>query len=650
MKQPLLFILLFIATYVQSQVLVINEVDADNPGTDTMEFLELKSSTPNMALDGYVVVFYNGSSDVSYNAIDLDGETTDVNGLFVIGTSGVSPTPDLLFSSTSNAIQNGADAIAIYQDDASSFPTGTAVTATNLVDAFVYDTNDSDDTGLLTALGVTTQYNEDEGDDKDNESNQRKDDGTFETKKPTPSTLNDGTGVTTPSITISTTKTSYTEGEQITLNFTTSENVSSDLIVNYTLVNDDFIEADYTGALYVTILNGTTSISTTITLVDDEDDEGTETLIVKYVTLDDSYQATNDNYSISIVDNDYAVSSYGTPLNPTYGVISSTAPDDYYESLNGLSGDALKDAITAIISDPKTVKAQTYGDVWDILKEADQNPENNSEIWLLYSEIGRAKTEQQGSGTSIGKWNREHIYPQSRGGFSDGTSTSADGKDIYMTTGAFYTEHAHSDAHSLRPCDPSVNSSRGNSDYGYEYNGPEGNAGSWKGDVARSIMYMALRYDALDVITGNPDNTTVGELGDLTYLLSWDSEDVPDDYEMNRNNVIYDWQGNRNPFIDLPELVDYVYGDKVGSVYNETTDIDNVDALNVMSYPNPVVDIINFTNVYEGVVTIFNMTGTTVLQEKINDGQLNVSSIVNGVYLFKFEVNNEIYVGKFIKK
>lgn len=650
MKQTLLFTLFFLVTCMHAQVIVINEVDADNPGTDTQEFVELKTSTANMALDGYVVVLYNGSSDVSYNSFDLDGYSSDANGLFVLGTSGVSPTPDYVFSATSNAIQNGADAIAVYQDDATNFPKGTAVTTTNMIDAFVYDTKDADDTGLLSGLGKTVQYNEGEGGDKDHQSNQRKEDGTYETKEPTPGVLNNGGGVVSPTITISTSQTSYNEGDDITLHFTTSENVASDLILNYTLVNGAFTASDYTGNLSVTISAGNASANVVITIVDDSENEGNETIIVKYNNLDGSYKATNDSYAISILDDDYTTSNYGTPLNPTYGNVHSTAPGNYYQSLNGLSGQDLKDAITAIISNSSTVRAQTYGDVWDILKEADENPANNNEVWLLYSEIGRAKTEQQGSGSSIGKWNREHIYPQSRGGFSGGTSTSADGKEVYMTTDATHTKHGHGDAHSLRPADSSENTRRSNKDYGEEYNGPDGNKGSWKGDIARSLMYMSLRYDALDVVNGNPDNSTEGQIGDLTYLLTWNSTDIPDDYEMHRNNVIYDWQKNRNPFIDLPKLAEYVFGDKTNSTYNVSTSIPNQTVDQVEYFPNPVIGTIHFPNVSNGTLTIYGITGSLEYQAKMTKTSVDLSMLDKGLYFFKIQSANTTYNGKFVKK
>ena len=152
---------------------IINEVDCDTLGTDTLEFVELyDGGAGNTALDGLVVVFYNGSGDVSNDAFDLDGYSTDGNGYFLLGNSGVSPTPSIIFSNS--GLQNGADAVAIYTGNAADFPDGTSVTTTSLLDAIVYDTNDSDDTGLLVLLNAgQPQVNEDGAGDKDNHSNQR---------------------------------------------------------------------------------------------------------------------------------------------------------------------------------------------------------------------------------------------------------------------------------------------------------------------------------------------------------------------------------------------------------------------------------------------------------------------------------------------
>ena len=174
-----------------SKFVVINEVDADTPGSDSAEFVELyDGGTGNTSLDGLVAVLYNGNGDSSYAAFDLDGFSTDSNGFFVLGNEGVANV-GLTFSN--NTLQNGADAVAIYQGEATDFPNGTAVTSDNLVDAIVYDTNDSDDSELLSGLGRDTQFNEDANGDKDNDSNSRVPDGTgsFFAQAATPGTANE---------------------------------------------------------------------------------------------------------------------------------------------------------------------------------------------------------------------------------------------------------------------------------------------------------------------------------------------------------------------------------------------------------------------------------------------------------------------------
>ncbi|MCP4707298.1 MAG: hypothetical protein GY869_01620, partial [Planctomycetes bacterium] len=136
--------------------IIINEVDADNPGYyDAQEFIKLyDGGVGNTPLDGLVVVAFDGADNNSYNlnpysGIDLDGYSTDANGYFVIGNNGV-PGRDLVFNN--NTLQNGADAVALYIGDDTDFPNNTAITTTNLLDAIVYDTNDGDDGGLLVLL------------------------------------------------------------------------------------------------------------------------------------------------------------------------------------------------------------------------------------------------------------------------------------------------------------------------------------------------------------------------------------------------------------------------------------------------------------------------------------------------------------------
>jgi uncharacterized repeat protein (TIGR01451 family) len=161
--------------------IIINEVDADTPGTDTAEFLELyDGGTGNTPLDGLVLVFYNGSNDTSYQAFDLDGQSTNANGYFVLCANAATvPNCDLDVVPNTDLIQNGQDAIALYVGNAADFPNGTAVTITNLIDAIVYDTDDADDPGLLVLLNPgQPQVNESTGGNGAIHSNQRCPDGT----------------------------------------------------------------------------------------------------------------------------------------------------------------------------------------------------------------------------------------------------------------------------------------------------------------------------------------------------------------------------------------------------------------------------------------------------------------------------------------
>ncbi|KAF5291645.1 hypothetical protein FQR65_LT20446 [Abscondita terminalis] len=131
----------------------------------------------------------------------------------------------------------------------------------------------------------------------------------------------------------------------------------------------------------------------------------------------------------------------------------------------------LRQALQDIIADENTVRKHSYGDSVDILKTADQNPENSNEVWLMW--------------------------------FANATSSVADGIEIWEPTNADDIAAGHSDAHHLRAEDGPTNSSRGNKDYGLDdYNGPVNNQGSWKGDVARALFYMDVRYNLLHVVEG----------------------------------------------------------------------------------------------------------------------------------------------------
>ena len=165
---------------------IINEIDADTPGNDTAEFVELfDGGAGNTPLDGLVVVFFAGpdadtpsNTHKSYAAFDLDGFTTDANGYFTLGNPGV-PGVDLIFNPGEfGLLQNGADAVAVYPGNASDFPVGTPVTYSNVQDAIVYGTDDADDAVLLPLLNAgQEQVNENASGSGTTLSNQRCENG-----------------------------------------------------------------------------------------------------------------------------------------------------------------------------------------------------------------------------------------------------------------------------------------------------------------------------------------------------------------------------------------------------------------------------------------------------------------------------------------
>ncbi|WP_166832093.1 beta strand repeat-containing protein [Thalassoroseus pseudoceratinae] len=230
-------------TGLSTPVIVINEVDADTPSTDDLEFIELyDGGAGNTSLDGLVVVLFNGSDDASYDAIDLDGQSTDANGYFVIGLAGV-PNVDLIPNTliegawVDNQIQNGADAVALFVGNDTDFPIDTPVTATNLIDAVVYDTNDSDDSGLIDVLTPgQPQINESENGDSGNDAIARVPNGgtaldtsTYVTQTPTPGETN---VLPTVSVDLEVTKsvdqTAILDGGTVTYTYIVTNNGPSD--------------------------------------------------------------------------------------------------------------------------------------------------------------------------------------------------------------------------------------------------------------------------------------------------------------------------------------------------------------------------------------------------------------------------------------
>lgn len=227
--------------------------------------------------------------------------------------------------------------------------------------------------------------------------------------------------------------------------------------------------------------------------------------------------------------------------------------NDYYTAAYNKEGQALKKALHDIIANQKVL---SYDAAWDALRYTDEDPNNTNNVLLFYSGKSSPKTN---NGGNVGNWNREHTWAKSHGNF--GTSQGP-GTDI----------------HHLRPTDVQVNSARGNLDFdngGSPVAGCNGclkDADSFeppnrvKGDVARILFYMATRYELGDKVdlelNDKVNNGTAPYHGKLSVLLQWHLQDPVDDYEKRRNERIYEIQGNRNPFIDHPEWVETIYGNK----------------------------------------------------------------------------------------
>ncbi|MEU6868223.1 endonuclease [Streptomyces sp. NPDC046876] len=231
---------------------------------------------------------------------------------------------------------------------------------------------------------------------------------------------------------------------------------------------------------------------------------------------------------------------------------TAVSVDQYYAAAEGKTGAELKTALHSIIKNQSKV---TYDGVWNALKVTDQDPNNPNNVILVYS--GRSQSKSSNGG-GANDWNREHVWAKSHGDF--GTVTGP-GTDL----------------HHLRPEDVTVNSTRGNKDFDMggspvaEAPGSYTDADSFeprdavKGDVARMLLYMAVRYDGGDgfadlEMDDKVNNGTAPLFGRISVLKQWNRQDPPDAFEQRRNQVIYDtYQHNRNPFIDHPEWVDAIW-------------------------------------------------------------------------------------------
>ena len=257
--------------------------------------------------------------------------------------------------------------------------------------------------------------------------------------------------------------------------------------------------------------------------------------------------------------------------------LSAEIPTGYYNSAVGKTGAALKTQLYSITSSGYQTK--TYDDLYTIYETSDRTP--SGKIWDMYSTC----TWDFGSGTCgnysavCDCYNREHSIPQSW--FNEASPMKSDAFHVY-------------------PTDGKVNGQRSNFPFGECANGTslssnaKGKLGTstfpgysgtvfepadeYKGDFARTYFYFATRYENIMTSIGGDSfrGNVYPALSDwsVNLFLKWHRQDPVSQKEIDRNNAIYVYQKNRNPFIDYPELAEYIWGNKMGTNWtlNPTTD------------------------------------------------------------------------------
>ena len=252
------------------------------------------------------------------------------------------------------------------------------------------------------------------------------------------------------------------------------------------------------------------------------------------------------------------------------GRMDAQIPNGYYNTATGKTGEALKTALHDIIKGHHVV---SYSGVLDAFAYTDCKP--NGKIWDIYSNYEFSLSGVCGSYNSEGDcWNREHTWPQS-----------------------WFNQHStpRSDLFHVYPTDGYVNGQRANYPYGEVDNptytsgngsklGPCVTAGytgkvfepidEYKGDIARSYFYMSVRYSTEDDNWGSSGMTNKSTIlpWAMDMLLRWSDADPVSQKEIDRNNTVYGYQNNRNPFIDHPEFARMIWDENWsgGTSYNIT--------------------------------------------------------------------------------
>lgn len=253
----------------------------------------------------------------------------------------------------------------------------------------------------------------------------------------------------------------------------------------------------------------------------------------------------------------------GVALVPSTETDQWAAPSNYYRNVAG-TGAALRTSLQSAMSAGHIQRR--YGDFRYSAALHDADPNNASRILLVYNVASVSGTWNSGA-----TWNREHVWPQS---LQPGSASNS-------------TRGNLGDPHALRPCNPSINSSRSNKPFGsVGVTGGYRSLGSYyfpgdidKGSIARSLFYSSVRY-GLELVNGFPSGN---QMGDLAALLDFHYAVKPSEFERRRNHVIFSqslnpsyYTNNRNAFVDLP-----------GTAWSVFVDNFNDSRLWIGDTPNP---------------------------------------------------------------
>ena len=288
------------------------------------------------------------------------------------------------------------------------------------------------------------------------------------------------------------------------------------------------------------------------------------------------------------------------PSNVNLTNLNDAEVNAYYASVSGKKGDELLASLYDIIKNHREYSFDSNSDRlvykiidrnWskNIAEDANINFSNypyttdNPYIHKLYADYNDAPNADRffNEGATRVSFDKEHIWPQAKGGFG---RTNGAGSDFHALwpSDIIGNQNMHSDYSFAVPTTSITNYSGDKSTYvgrnGFKSGFSPSNKvaeplDQYKGDIARALFYMPARYyeyidithPKLKLVNGSPNNVTAtsmqpGLYGDLATLLEWNALDPVDEYEIRRNNLIYNnYQLNRNPFIDHPEWADIAY-------------------------------------------------------------------------------------------